>query len=261
MYNVHKVYYYFITFKKLKISLIRPWCYWIIRPKVDNCTFSLHRLQQAYCLPAAICALLPQPVTRPDSHVKRDSGTGKGKNEERPSNCCHKHQSLRHPHRRHASVSTGNAGKCQHWHPSEIMLNTKGYLRDILIQKTWLNAVCRSNISQETRKTRLLKCALFSKAAHAQLTVKWLTAAFFPYVSHHCVRLFCSCFHTVSRLEAELLLEREAKRGNLLLRPGSSGDSFAVTTRQEHNGYTHTHAYTHTYTQKVWLSLFWYENW
>ncbi|XP_042272192.1 signal-transducing adaptor protein 1-like [Thunnus albacares] len=45
-----------------------------------------------------------------------------------------------------------------------------------------------------------------------------------------------ACFHSVSRLEAELLLEREAKRGNLLLRPGSSGSSFAVTTRQDLNG-------------------------
>lgn len=40
------------------------------------------------------------------------------------------------------------------------------------------------------------------------------------------------CFHKVSRLEAELLLEREAVRGNLLLRPSGNG-SFAVTTRQE----------------------------
>lgn len=45
-----------------------------------------------------------------------------------------------------------------------------------------------------------------------------------------------ACYHAVSRLEGELLLEREAKRGNLLLRPGSSGNSFAVTTRQDHDG-------------------------
>nr|XP_046248010.1 signal-transducing adaptor protein 1-like [Scatophagus argus] len=45
-----------------------------------------------------------------------------------------------------------------------------------------------------------------------------------------------ACFHSVSRLEAELLLEREFKRGNLLLRPGSDGNSFAVTTRQDLDG-------------------------
>uniref|UniRef100_A0A3Q4I4E9 Signal transducing adaptor family member 2b n=1 Tax=Neolamprologus brichardi TaxID=32507 RepID=A0A3Q4I4E9_NEOBR len=42
-----------------------------------------------------------------------------------------------------------------------------------------------------------------------------------------------SCYHNVSRLEAELLLDREVKRGNLLLRPGSDGSSFAVSTRQD----------------------------
>ncbi|XP_063323772.1 signal-transducing adaptor protein 2-like [Pelmatolapia mariae] len=42
-----------------------------------------------------------------------------------------------------------------------------------------------------------------------------------------------ACYHNVSRLEAELLLEREVKRGNLLLRPGSDGSSFAVSTRQD----------------------------
>ncbi|XP_070765450.1 signal-transducing adaptor protein 1-like isoform X2 [Enoplosus armatus] len=45
-----------------------------------------------------------------------------------------------------------------------------------------------------------------------------------------------ACFHRVSRVEAELLLEREAKRGNLLLRPGREGNSFAVTTRQDLDG-------------------------
>ncbi|TNN66777.1 Signal-transducing adaptor protein 2 [Liparis tanakae] len=45
-----------------------------------------------------------------------------------------------------------------------------------------------------------------------------------------------ACFHKVSRLGAELLLEREAERGNLLLRPGSKGDSYAVTTRQDLEG-------------------------
>lgn len=45
-----------------------------------------------------------------------------------------------------------------------------------------------------------------------------------------------SCYHNVSRLEAMLLLERESQKGNLLLRPGSSGESFAVTTRQDLDG-------------------------
>ncbi|XP_056234509.1 signal-transducing adaptor protein 2-like [Seriola aureovittata] len=44
-----------------------------------------------------------------------------------------------------------------------------------------------------------------------------------------------ACYHVVSRLEAELLLEKEAKRGNLLLRPRNDG-TFAVTTRQDHEG-------------------------
>ncbi|XP_057698009.1 signal-transducing adaptor protein 2-like isoform X2 [Corythoichthys intestinalis] len=42
-----------------------------------------------------------------------------------------------------------------------------------------------------------------------------------------------SCFHPVSRMEAELLLEREANRGNLLLRPSSDGNGFALSTREE----------------------------
>ncbi|KAL6107440.1 stap2 [Pungitius sinensis] len=45
-----------------------------------------------------------------------------------------------------------------------------------------------------------------------------------------------ACYHNVTRLEAELLLEREAERGNMLLRPGSTGSSFAVTTRQHLEG-------------------------
>ncbi|XP_058494644.1 signal-transducing adaptor protein 1-like [Solea solea] len=46
-----------------------------------------------------------------------------------------------------------------------------------------------------------------------------------------------SCYHSVSRLEAELLLEKESKKGNLLLRPGGAGNSFSITTRQEdHDG-------------------------
>lgn len=43
------------------------------------------------------------------------------------------------------------------------------------------------------------------------------------------------CYHKVNRLEAELLLERELLRGNMLLRPSGSG-AFAVTTRQELEG-------------------------
>ncbi|KAM4549291.1 signal-transducing adaptor protein 1-like [Odontesthes bonariensis] len=57
-----------------------------------------------------------------------------------------------------------------------------------------------------------------------------------------------ACYHRVSRVEAELLLEREAKRGNLLLRPGSDGSSFAITTKQDLEGaiikhYRVTHAH------------------
>lgn len=44
------------------------------------------------------------------------------------------------------------------------------------------------------------------------------------------------CYYNVSRLEAMLLLERESEKGNLLLRPGRNGGSFAVTTRQDLDG-------------------------
>lgn len=47
------------------------------------------------------------------------------------------------------------------------------------------------------------------------------------------------CYHNVSRLEAMILLERESKRGNLLLRPGTNGN-FSVTTRQDMDGYART---------------------
>ncbi|KAM7011922.1 signal-transducing adaptor protein 2-like [Tautogolabrus adspersus] len=50
-----------------------------------------------------------------------------------------------------------------------------------------------------------------------------------------------ACYQDVPRLEAELLLEREAKRGNLLLRPGRDGNSFAVTTRQDLDGSVFRH--------------------
>ncbi|KTF86887.1 hypothetical protein cypCar_00020637 [Cyprinus carpio] len=45
-----------------------------------------------------------------------------------------------------------------------------------------------------------------------------------------------SCYHNVNRVEAEYLLERNTVRGNLLLRPGHDGTSFALTTRQDING-------------------------
>lgn len=46
------------------------------------------------------------------------------------------------------------------------------------------------------------------------------------------------CFLKVSRLEAQLLLERYPECGNLLLRPSGAGkDGVSVTTRQTLNGY------------------------
>ncbi|XP_068176471.1 signal-transducing adaptor protein 1-like [Antennarius striatus] len=50
-----------------------------------------------------------------------------------------------------------------------------------------------------------------------------------------------ACYHNVSRLEAELLLEREAKRGNMLLRPGKGGNYFSITTREDLNGSVFRH--------------------
>ncbi|XP_061744885.1 signal-transducing adaptor protein 2-like isoform X2 [Nerophis ophidion] len=50
-----------------------------------------------------------------------------------------------------------------------------------------------------------------------------------------------NCFHPVSRLEAELLLEQEASKGNLLLRPNSDGRAFAISTREELNGPIYKH--------------------
>ncbi|KAK6468325.1 signal-transducing adaptor protein 2 isoform X1 [Huso huso] len=46
----------------------------------------------------------------------------------------------------------------------------------------------------------------------------------------------CVCFNKVSRTEAESLLEKYPDCGNLLLRPGRDGQSYAVSTRQELNG-------------------------
>ncbi|KAK5601941.1 hypothetical protein CRENBAI_018891 [Crenichthys baileyi] len=45
-----------------------------------------------------------------------------------------------------------------------------------------------------------------------------------------------ACYYNVPRLEAELLLEREASKGNLLLRDGKDGRSFAITTKQDLDG-------------------------
>ncbi|XP_028856713.1 signal-transducing adaptor protein 2b isoform X2 [Denticeps clupeoides] len=42
-----------------------------------------------------------------------------------------------------------------------------------------------------------------------------------------------ACFRRVSRSEAEVLLDRYPEHGNMLLRPGRDGESFAVTTRQD----------------------------
>ncbi|XP_073674827.1 signal-transducing adaptor protein 2b isoform X2 [Garra rufa] len=50
-----------------------------------------------------------------------------------------------------------------------------------------------------------------------------------------------ACYHNVTRVEAEYLLERNADRGNLLLRPGRDGTSFALTTRQDVNGPVYRH--------------------
>ncbi|CAL8254517.1 unnamed protein product [Merluccius merluccius] len=41
-----------------------------------------------------------------------------------------------------------------------------------------------------------------------------------------------ACYKNVSRMDAELLLEREAESGNLLLRPGGHSSTFTLTTRE-----------------------------
>ncbi|CAM4717605.1 unnamed protein product [Leuciscus chuanchicus] len=51
-----------------------------------------------------------------------------------------------------------------------------------------------------------------------------------PYVS--AVPDMPFCYHKVTHVEAEILLERNSNLGNLLLRPSSDGKSFALTTRQ-----------------------------
>ncbi|XP_077573134.1 uncharacterized protein LOC144196651 [Stigmatopora nigra] len=45
-----------------------------------------------------------------------------------------------------------------------------------------------------------------------------------------------NCFHPVTRVEAELLLQKEISRGNLLLRRSRNGNGFAISTREEMNG-------------------------
>lgn len=57
---------------------------------------------------------------------------------------------------------------------------------------------------------------------------------FDPYV--HVLPDMPMCFHKVSRVEAEILLDRNADDGNLLLRPAQDGTSFSLTTRQDVNG-------------------------
>ncbi|KAG9270137.1 signal-transducing adaptor protein 1 [Astyanax mexicanus] len=49
------------------------------------------------------------------------------------------------------------------------------------------------------------------------------------------------CYQPVPRAEAELILERNQEKGNLLLRPGRDGSSFAVSTRQDLNGSVFRH--------------------
>ncbi|XP_067824766.1 signal-transducing adaptor protein 1-like [Heptranchias perlo] len=40
------------------------------------------------------------------------------------------------------------------------------------------------------------------------------------------------CYYKISRLEAELILERNVQHGNLLMRPGSDNKNISITTRQ-----------------------------
>ncbi|XP_056585515.1 signal-transducing adaptor protein 2b [Triplophysa dalaica] len=50
-----------------------------------------------------------------------------------------------------------------------------------------------------------------------------------------------ACYYNVSRTEAELRLEKNPERGNLLLRPSKEGASFAITTREDVNGSVFKH--------------------
>lgn len=49
------------------------------------------------------------------------------------------------------------------------------------------------------------------------------------------------CYQSVSRGEAEVLLEKHPDKGNMLLRPGRDGNSFAVSTREVLNGSVFKH--------------------
>ncbi|XP_072537396.1 signal-transducing adaptor protein 2b [Salminus brasiliensis] len=49
------------------------------------------------------------------------------------------------------------------------------------------------------------------------------------------------CYQQVSRAAAELILESNQEKGNLLLRPGRDGSCFAVSTRQDLNGSVFRH--------------------
>ncbi|KAG1973549.1 signal-transducing adaptor protein 2b [Pimephales promelas] len=75
-------------------------------------------------------------------------------------------------------------------------------------------------IDKETKRQRLLSAPPPSQDSD-------------PYV--HVVPDMPSCYHNVTRVEAEILLERNSAQGNLLLRPGQDGMSFALTTRQDIN--------------------------
>ncbi|XP_078054269.1 signal-transducing adaptor protein 2b [Mustelus asterias] len=44
-----------------------------------------------------------------------------------------------------------------------------------------------------------------------------------------------SCYHKITRVEAEIMLERNMEYGNMLMRPGRDNESFAITTRQMFN--------------------------
>ncbi|XP_077080283.1 signal-transducing adaptor protein 2b isoform X1 [Siphateles boraxobius] len=75
-------------------------------------------------------------------------------------------------------------------------------------------------IDKETKRQRLL-----SAPPPSQNTDPYI--CFVPDMPH--------CYHNVNRVEAEILLERNSDKGNLLLRPGQDGTSFALTTRQDIN--------------------------
>ncbi|XP_036435491.1 signal-transducing adaptor protein 2b isoform X2 [Colossoma macropomum] len=79
-------------------------------------------------------------------------------------------------------------------------------------------------------------------SAHATITVPSNNA---PAALHNIYVTTLSempaCYQLVSRAEAELVLERNQEKGNLLLRPGRDGSSFAVSTRQDLDGPVYRH--------------------